>query len=40
MYKKQSVFKNRKIGEMFIEGLRGHKVIFKKGMMLKVSGMC
>ena len=30
MYKKQSVFKNRKIGEMFIEGLRGHKVIFKK----------
>ena len=30
MYKKQSVFKNRKIGEMFIEGLKGHKVIFKK----------
>ena len=30
MYKKQSVFKNRKIGDMFIEGLKGHKVIFKK----------
>jgi GMP synthase-like glutamine amidotransferase len=30
MYKKRSVFKNRKIGETFIEGLRGHKVIFKK----------
>ena len=30
MYKKQSLFKNRKIGDMFIEGLKGHKVIFKK----------
>lgn len=30
MYKKQSVFKNRKIGEMFIDGLGEHKAIFKK----------
>lgn len=30
MYKKQSVFKNRKIGDMFIEGLGGHKAIFRK----------
>jgi GMP synthase-like glutamine amidotransferase len=30
MYKKQSVFKNRKIGEMFIDGLGGHKAIFRK----------
>jgi len=30
MYKKQSIFKNRKIGEMFIDGLKGNKVIFKK----------
>jgi GMP synthase-like glutamine amidotransferase len=30
MYKKQSIFNNRKIGEMFIDGLRGNKVFFKK----------
>ena len=30
MYKKQSVFKNLKIKEKFIEGLGGHKAIFRK----------
>jgi GMP synthase-like glutamine amidotransferase len=30
MYKKQSIFKNRKIGEMFIDCLKGNETIFKK----------
>ena len=30
MYKKQSLFKNLKIKEKFIEGLGGHKAIFRK----------
>jgi GMP synthase-like glutamine amidotransferase len=30
MYKKQSIFNNRKIGEMFIDCLKGNETIFKK----------
>lgn len=30
MYKKQSIFKHLKIKEKFIEGLKGHKAIFRK----------